>query len=63
MNIPAKYRVVIYWLVLVCTVIIGILSGLNLVPQDAVTKAGETVAFLLTIFAQIMALKNITPDE
>jgi hypothetical protein len=63
MNIPAKYRAVIYWVVLVATVVLGVLSGLGLIPQDAVTKGGETVVFLLTIFAQVMALRNIKPDE
>jgi hypothetical protein len=62
MNIPAAYRTVIYWVVLVCTVLVGVLSGLGLVPQDALTKGGETVVFMITIFAQIMALMNIKPD-
>jgi hypothetical protein len=63
MNIPAAWRVAIYWIVLVATVVVGVLSGLGLVPQDAVMKGGETVVFLLTVFAQVMALKNISPDK
>jgi hypothetical protein len=63
MNIPAKYREAVYWVVLVCTVVVGVLSGLNLVPQDAVVRGGETVLQLLTVIGAILALKNITPDE
>jgi len=63
MNIPAKYRVVIYWVVLVATVIIGVLSGLGLVPQDAVVKGSEAVLQILTVIGAALALRNVTPDE
>jgi hypothetical protein len=63
MNIPAKYREAVYWVVLVCTVIVGVLSGLGLVPQDAVVKGGETVLQIVTVIGAVLALRNITPDK
>jgi hypothetical protein len=63
MNIPAKYRTVLYWIVLVSTVVIGVLSGLGLVPQDAVVKGTESVVAILVVITQILALMNIKPDE
>lgn len=62
MNVPSKYRMVIYWVVLVATVAVGVLSGLGLVPQDAVVKGSEAVLQILTVIGAALALKNITPD-
>jgi hypothetical protein len=62
MNIPAKYRTVLYWIVLVATVVFGVLSGMGLVPQDAVVKGTESVVAILVVISQILALLNIKPD-
>jgi hypothetical protein len=62
MNVPAKYRQVIYWIVLVATVIVGVLTGLDLVPADAVSKGGEAVLEILTVIGAFLALRNIKPD-
>jgi hypothetical protein len=63
MNVPAKYRQVIYWVVLVATVIMGVLTGLDLVPADAVTKGGEAVIEIITVIGAILALRNLTADS
>lgn len=63
MNVPAKYRQVIYWVVLVATIVLGVLTGLDLVPADAVTKGSAVVVEIVTVIGAILALKNITPDE
>ena len=63
MNVPAKWRAVIYWVVLVATVAMGVLTGLDLVPAEAVTKGGEVVLSIVTVIGSILALKNLTPDE
>lgn len=62
MNVPAKWRTVIYWVVLVATIVVGVLSGLGLVPEDAVVNGSKVVLEIVTVIGAILALKNITPD-
>lgn len=62
-NIPAKYRQVVYWVVLVATVVVGVLGGFGLVPEDAVAKGGNIVLEIVTVISAILALSNIKPDE
>lgn len=63
MNVPAKYRQAVYWVVLVARVVLGVLGGLGLVSEDAVAQSGGIVLELVTIFSAVLALKNITPDK
>jgi divalent metal cation (Fe/Co/Zn/Cd) transporter len=63
MNVSAKWRVVIYWAVLIATIVLGVLTGFGLVPADAVTTGAQVVTNLVTVIAAVLALKNISPDK
>lgn len=63
MNVPARYRQFIYWVVLVATIVLGVLSGFGLIPADAVETGGRVVLEVVTVISAVLALRNITPDE
>jgi uncharacterized membrane-anchored protein len=63
MNIPAKYRTVVYWMVAVVSAasVIGTMFGL--IPKEAVNDGLQTGAEIVAFLSAILALRNIKPDE
>jgi hypothetical protein len=62
-NIPAKYRIAIYWIVLVGSAGFVVGSGFGVIPQEAIDRGVAAGLQLVSLIGAVLALRNITPDE
>lgn len=63
MNVPAKYRQILYWVTLVVAAAAGVASAFGLVDVEAVEKGAAAATIILGLISSALALRNITPDE
>ena len=61
-SIPAKFRAAFYWLVAIVAGAITILTGLDLIPAEAVERGVYVGGLVLGFLGSVLALFNVTPD-